>query len=126
MISNHLAKLNIAAFTTIAPYLPATLDEKTFSLPSVHVCYLICLYTYKILSNLSCFLAIRFERQKKTNQNYPSDDKDYHIIHPVYAINTVNCLFYILLICTPFHITQEYLGLIYQFPVTSSEYLINK
>ena len=59
MISNHLAKQNIAGFSTKILY-QSQLDneKKDFSLPSVHVCYLICLYTYKILSNLSCFLAI--------------------------------------------------------------------
>merc|ERR1739838_1154205 len=59
MISNHLAKQNIAGFSTKILY-QSQLDneKKIFSLPSVHVCYLICLYTYKILSNLSCFLAI--------------------------------------------------------------------
>lgn len=62
MISNHLAKQNIAGFSTKILYQSQLDNEKKtniFLCPvSVHVCYLICLYTYKILSNLSCFLAI--------------------------------------------------------------------
>lgn len=119
MISNHLAKQNIAGFSTKILY-QSQLDneKKDFSLPSVHVCYLICLYTYKILSNLSCFLAILaiLPSGKKTPQNYPRDDKDYHIIHTVYAINSKLPVLYIIDLYSISHHTSRIFGINLSIP----------
>ena len=119
MISNHLAKQNIAGFSTKILY-QSQLDneKKKFSLPSVHVCYLICLYTYKILSNLSCFLAILaiLPSGKKTPQNYPRDDKDYHIIHTVYAINSKLPVLYIIDLYSISHHTLRIFGINLSIP----------
>ena len=93
-------------------------EKKDFSLPSVHVCYLICLYTYKILSNLSCFLAILaiLPSGKKTPQNYPRDDKDYHIIHTVYAINSKLPVLYIIDLYSISHHTSRIFGINLSIP----------
>ena len=119
MISNHLAKQNIAGFSTKILY-QSQLDneKKDFSLPSVHVCYLICLYTYKILSNLSCFLAILaiLPSGKKKPQNYPRDDKDYHIIHTVYAINSKLPVLYIIDLYSISHHTLRIFGINLSIP----------